>query len=464
MKTDGFVSRLVRARLPTETGDFFTAIYDGHDDKEHVVLTMGELERGGPVLVRIHSECFTGDVLGSHRCDCGEQLSESLRRIAAEGRGVVVYLRQEGRGIGLADKLRAYNLQDLGYDTVDANAELGHAPDLRDYGVAARILGDLGIGTVRLLTNNPAKIASLRDHGIEVSERVPLVMPAKAENRRYLLAKVERMGHLLEPRAEPDAALRPPAVHEASRPHQADELFDLLARAEAPARPQVTLSYAQSLDGSSAALGDRPLAISGAESLRFTHRLRAAHDAILVGIGTVLSDDPRLTVRGWPGTDPQPVVLDSRLRFPLDARLLEHPSRQVFIATTALANPARIARIESLGARVLVLPADAMGRVDLPALLEALHELGVRRLMVEGGGRVISQFLAQRLPDLLVLTIAPMIVRGIRAVDPLAPEAGRALARLEAPRYLEIGGDMVVWGKPCWTHEVAPPRGVEGPV
>ncbi|HVJ63394.1 MAG TPA: GTP cyclohydrolase II, partial [Tahibacter sp.] len=292
------------ARLPVDAGDFQMTVFDAYDGKEHVALTMGDVAAGSPALVRIHSECFTGDVLGSRRCDCGEQLTESLRRIAREGRGVVLYLRQEGRGIGLAEKLRAYNLQDRGFDTVDANIELGHAPDARDYGVAARILHELGVHAVKLMTNNPAKVAALTRLGVQVAARVPLIVPARPENKSYMVAKAKRMGHLLDALDLPDVkpallpALRRPAPAPVPTPDPAAELFDLIGRVAARHdRPFVTLSYAQSLDGSSAASGNRPLAISCSSSRRFTHRLRAAHDAILVGIGTVLADDPRLTVR-----------------------------------------------------------------------------------------------------------------------------------------------------------------------
>ncbi len=459
MNDPSSIIKVVRARLPVEVGEFHAEIYNGADGKEHVVLTIGHLDRHRPALVRVHSECFTGDVLGSRRCDCGDQLAESLRRIAAEGCGVLLYLRQEGRGIGLADKLRAYNLQDLGYDTVDANTQLGHAPDKRDYGVAAGILRDLGVVAVRLLTNNPAKVAGLSAHGIAVVDRIPLVTPVQPENRGYLRAKAERMGHLLaldggEVQAPPTSVRAP-----APPPGYAGEhdLFERLGRAELPLqRPFVTLSYAQSLDGSSAAVSDRPLAISNEHSLRFTHRLRAAHDAILVGIGTVLADDPRLTVRGVAGADPQPVVLDSRLRFPLDARLLGHPNRRVWIATTRQANPERVRRLEALGAEVLLLP-DNQGRVDLVALFAALRARGVERLMVEGGGRVITQVLGQRLLDLLVLTVAPIMVGGVRAVTALPGLSMQEHARIDRPGYLPLGGDMVVWGTPCWLRDGGQP-------
>lgn len=192
------VKRMVSTRIPTEEGEFQLVYYDNNqDDKEHLALVMGKVEGKSNVLVRLHSECFTGDVLGSRRCDCGEQLHRAMKMIAEAGAGAVIYLRQEGRGIGLLDKLRAYNLQDAGYDTVDANILLGHQADERDYTIAARILEDLGIKSVSLLTNNPTKIEHLRKLGIRVQQRVKIEAGVYADNFNYLLTKVQRMNHLL---------------------------------------------------------------------------------------------------------------------------------------------------------------------------------------------------------------------------------------------------------------------------
>jgi GTP cyclohydrolase II len=193
------VTRKVRTRIPTDYGDFQLCYYSNtQDKKEHLALFMGELSNTEPVLARIHSECFTGDVLGSRRCDCGEQLDKSLSVISQAGSGVLVYLRQEGRGIGLLEKLRAYNLQDGGLDTVDANLELGHEADARDYSLAALILSDLGVKSVQLITNNPGKIEALENSGIEVTERVSLDIAANPDNVSYLRTKAQRMNHILK--------------------------------------------------------------------------------------------------------------------------------------------------------------------------------------------------------------------------------------------------------------------------
>jgi 3,4-dihydroxy 2-butanone 4-phosphate synthase / GTP cyclohydrolase II len=197
------VERVSSARIPTDHGDFTSVAYEAHDGRTHVALVRGDIAAREDVLVRVHSECFTGDVLHSRRCDCGAQLERAIELIAAEDAGVVVYLRgHEGRGIGLRHKLEAYELQDRGYDTVDANLALGFAPDARTYGIGAAILRDLGVKRMRLLTNNPAKRAGLEGHGLEIAESVPLVTDPTPENLYYLQTKRDRFGHVLElPRA-----------------------------------------------------------------------------------------------------------------------------------------------------------------------------------------------------------------------------------------------------------------------
>jgi 3,4-dihydroxy 2-butanone 4-phosphate synthase/GTP cyclohydrolase II len=195
---DRLVERVVATRLPTAFGDFEVVGYRSLvDDKHHVALVKGDVEGVEDVLVRVHSECLTGDVFHSLRCDCGEQLESALAKIETEGRGVLLYLSQEGRGIGLLNKLRAYKLQEEGYDTVDANLRLGLPADLRDYGIGAQILVDLGLSSIRILTNNPKKIRGLEGYGLSVSAQVPIVHMPNPHNEAYLRAKAERMGHIL---------------------------------------------------------------------------------------------------------------------------------------------------------------------------------------------------------------------------------------------------------------------------
>ena len=194
------VERVAEARIPTEHGDFTAVSYRSKVDKdEHLAFVKGRITPQSPTLVRMHSECLTGDVLGSTRCDCGDQVNMALAAIGREGKGVFVYMRQEGRGIGIHNKLKAYALQDNGLDTGDANLELGFAPDLRHYGVGAQSLSDLGVGKLRLLTNNPKKVVGLESFGLELTDVVPIVAPVNQDNRKYLIAKLERMGHRLDP-------------------------------------------------------------------------------------------------------------------------------------------------------------------------------------------------------------------------------------------------------------------------
>ena len=471
------VERTVSARIPTADGAFCLHHFQSAwEEKKHLALVIGDAQ-GEDLLVRIHSECFTGDVLGSLRCDCGEQLTGAIQAIAAEGRGALVYLRQEGRGIGLEEKLRAYNLQDQGYDTVDANLLLGHQVDERDYTAAALILKELGVRSVRLLTNNPAKIEGLAALGIPVLERVPLQMPSNPENHAYLETKVARMRHIIQlngqsqpsERLPPDPAqayraqldglrariqshvraqqVGPPADptienNEGPRPTSAN------ATCQPTTRPFVTLSYAQSLDGCLTTRQGTSFPISAPDSLTMAHTLRAAHSAILVGIETALADDPALTVRLVPGDSPQPVIVDSHLRTPPTARLLlaETP---VWIATTEQAHPARRQRLEQAGAHIFTLPADENGRVDLAALLTRLGAEGVCSLMVEGGARILTSFLENRLADYAVITIAPVFLGGYQLIQSACAGAGfdAVMPRLQNVQQVQVMTDTVLWGE-----------------
>jgi 3,4-dihydroxy 2-butanone 4-phosphate synthase/GTP cyclohydrolase II len=197
LSKERFVHRVVETMLPTPDGEFQLIVYESSiDGQSHVALVLGDI-RQPPVLVRVHSQCLTGDVFGSYRCDCGPQLDSALKLIQQEGRGVILYLRQEGRGIGLVNKLKAYALQDKGMDTVEANRALGFDPDLRDYGIGAQILADLGLTEIRLMTNNPRKVVGLDGFGLSIAERVPLEVPATPANAKYLKAKRDKLGHLL---------------------------------------------------------------------------------------------------------------------------------------------------------------------------------------------------------------------------------------------------------------------------
>lgn len=439
------VQRTTTARIPTAEGTFQLCHYiDARDDKEHLALVMGQVQGHRGVLVRVHSECFTGDVLGSQRCDCGEQLHQAMRLIAQEGQGVLIYLRQEGRGIGLQEKLRAYNLQDQGYDTVDANLMLGHPVDDREYSAAAAILQDLEVVSIRLMTNNPAKIDDLTLLGVSIDERLPLVGTVTQDNAAYLTTKVQRMRHLLtlpqngnslQNDSQAETEFAPAHEHIAMLRHKGVTFH------AATGQPFITLSYAQTLDGTIGSASNGPMRISGAESLYVTHQLRAQHDAILVGIGTVLADDPRLTVRLAEGSHPQPIIVDSHLRLPLNARIWSHP-KLPWIATLDTETPAAQA-LQERGARLLRIPSTFNGQVDLSALFARLGDEGILTVMVEGGAVIIASLILNQLAHYAVVTIAPRYAPGVRVIAP----STQAIAMLQDVRYTRAGNDIVLWGE-----------------
>ncbi len=462
------VERTVTARIPTADGAFYLHHFrSAGDGKNHLALVLGEAE-GDDLLVRIHSECFTGDVLGSQRCDCGEQLTRAMQAIAAEGRGALIYLRQEGRGIGLEEKLRAYNLQDEGYDTVDANLLLGHQADERDYTAAALILQELGVRSVRMLTNNPAKIEGLAGLGIAVRERIPLQMPSNPESHAYLETKVARMRHIIRLNGQGGPEKREESEHVMHSQAEAYrlQLDGLRARIQShnggeakenrsknallfTPRPFVTLSYAQSLDGCLTTQQGTATPISSPASLTMTHALRSAHSAILVGIETVLADDPALTVRLVAGDNPQPVIVDSQLRTPPDARLLQGYGAPWIATTPGGARSSRRQRLEEAGARILTLPADEEGRVDLAALLACLGAEGIGSLMVEGGARILTSFLEGGLADYAVITIAPVFLGGYQMIQPAGTgeEFRGVMPRLQNVEQVQLVTDTVLWGE-----------------
>ncbi len=365
----------VRVPIPTPFGPFEIRAFEQDDGPVYLAMVHGDIGDGRDVLVRLHSECLTGDALGSLRCDCGVQLRLALRMIAAEQRGVLVYATgHEGRGIGLVNKLKAYVAQDGGADTVDANLILGMPVDSRDYTAAAAVLDLLGIRTVRLLTNNPTKVRGLRTAGISVQDVVALPTAPHHRNLRYLSTKATRMGHVrpslgsFDP--EPIGGSGNGDDPLAAVPSGAMQLLgDVRPHA---ARPYVVLKYAQSLDGRIAtATGDSKW-ISGETERRLSHALRAACDGVLVGVGTAIRDRPQLTVRMVPGASPNRIVLDSTLRLPVDSPVLG-PQAATTIVTTERADPAVRAALRARGARVEVVEADH-GRVDLVAALARLRQ------------------------------------------------------------------------------------------
>jgi GTP cyclohydrolase II len=440
------VDEVARLVLPTWAGEFDLRAFRGPSGGVYLLFQRGELGDGRGLLTRLHSGCLTGDAIGSLRCECGPQLRLAMQRIAAEGRGVLLYAPDhEGRGIGLVAKLMAYELQDHGHDTVEANRELGLPVDGRDYGEAAQALVLGGVRGVRLLTNNPAKVRALEQGGIEVEEVVPLQTAPHARNLRYLETKRQQLGHLA-PGGAPlaGAEISLDESWNASRNGHAIDVTPLVGSVRAQAgRPYVVLKYAQTLDGRIATAGGDAKWISGEAERRVSHAMRAACDAVLVGIGTVLRDDPQLTVRMVAGASPIRVVLDSCLRVPPDAAVLQ-PEAVTVVLTTPRSAPADREALRARRVRVEVVGEGPDG-VDLDQALARLAELGIRSLLVEGGARVITTLLRARAVDRVVLSLAPMLLgKGTEAVGDLgAAEVADAL-RLVSPTRYAAGPDLLI--------------------
>ncbi len=419
----------------TTFGEFELRAFELDSGDVYLALVRGDIGDGRSVLTRIHSECLTGDALGSLRCDCGTQLRAAARKIAAEGRGVLVYATDhEGRGIGLANKLRAYMLQESGADTIDANCRLGFPADGRNYDAAARCLGLLGVRSVRLLTNNPSKVEALTRAGIDVERSVPLQTSPHVRNVEYLHAKEARLGHLAPAGVPLDG----------NQIGEATNVTPLLGRPAASARrPYVVLKYAQTVDGRIATRRGDAKWISSEEERRISHGLRAACDAVLVGVETAIIDDPQLTVRMVPGSSPLRVVLDSTLRLPSTARLLDNRAGTVVI-TTESSSAKRRSALRERAVGVHVVDAGPRG-VDLASALQILLALGVGSLLVEGGARVITSFFAEKLVDRLVLGIAPAIMgTGIDSVGDLGVASVAETVRLTNRSVHQAGDDLLV--------------------
>ncbi|WP_026552346.1 GTP cyclohydrolase II [Arthrobacter sp. H20] len=401
------VERVVETVLPTRYGVFRMVGYRDSDDNEHVALVRGDIEGTSP-LVRVHSECLTGDTLGSYRCDCGEQLDASLQRISDEGAGIVIYVRgHEGRGIGLLEKLRAYALQDQGVDTVDANTSLGLPVDARDYEQSTEILRDLGVTRLRLLSSNPAKQEALESGGITVTSRSGLFIAQRPENADYIATKRARMRHDGEPVQDVWRQLTEGIVPQGSLHGLAADLltrYGPLVQAIRPDGRLVIGQLGQSLDGFIASRTGDARFVTGSEDREHLHRLRALVDAVVIGASTVTADDCLLTVRAVEGTNPVRVVLDPQGRIP-------HASA---VLTDGAAPTLWLVGSEA------VVPVDLAGHVGVKRLaredfephrlLELLADLGHPRVLVEGGGHTVSRFLEAGALDRLYLTSAPILV------------------------------------------------------
>jgi len=421
------VDRVVETVLPTKHGTFRLLGYRDTVGNEHAALVRGHFGDPGslepPPMVRLHSECLTGDALGSRRCDCGEQLDLAMALIAGAGAGAVIYVRgHEGRGIGLVEKLRAYALQDQGYDTVDANTMLGHPADARDYAAAAGILTDLGLHSIVLLSSNPAKQEAIEPFGIRVAARRSLIVDDRAENAAYLATKRARMNH-----DDPANLTLWDRLVSGSVPAQAVSsagrlLLDRYGPLVAAGPDTVIAQVAQSMDGFIASRTGHSRFVSGAQDREHLHRLRALVDGVIVGSSTVVNDNPQLTVRSVPGPNPTRVVLDPTGRVPISSGVLSdgaaptlwvratEASGAIDVSATAVSATAVSATRVSAHVREVRLPVDDDGRFQPEMVLSALREHGLRRILVEGGGATVSTFLSAGVLDRLFLTTAPLLI------------------------------------------------------
>jgi GTP cyclohydrolase II len=434
-------SEVAAVPIPTPYGEFQARAFETPSGHVHLALVVGDLGDGRSVLTRLHSECLTGDALGSLRCDCGVQLRSALRVVAAEGRGVLLYLGgHEGRGIGLVNKLRAYVEQDAGADTVDANLRLGLEADQRDYGDAATVLRSLGVRSVRLLSNNPAKAAGLRRHGVAVEALQPLGSAANRHNRVYLETKRARFGHV---RSIGAGLGEPPAA-----PVDVDRLLGVPS--PRPERPHVVLKYASTLDGRIATRTGDARWISGEPERQVAHAMRAGCDAVLVGVGTLLQDDPQLTVRMVPGASPLRVVLDSALRTPLTAKVLSDDAATVLLCRPD-ADPERRGALAAAGAMVREV-APGPGGLAVDDVLRVLRALGVASLLVEGGGRVLTSMLRAAVADRVVVSLSPTIIgAGVEAVGTMDVDRVADGIRLGNRSVFLAGEDVLL------AYDVLPP-------
>jgi 3,4-dihydroxy 2-butanone 4-phosphate synthase/GTP cyclohydrolase II len=428
--------------MPTPYGVFDARAFECPSGSIYLALVKGQVAGMSSVLTRLHSECLTGDTLGSLRCECGVQLRAAMRTIGAGDHGLLLYATgHEGRGVGLINKLRAYVEQDNGADTIDANVRLGLAIDDRDYADGASVIRALNLRSVRLLTNNPAKVEGLRGAGVEVVDVVGLATAAHARNLSYLRAKENRLGHR-----------RPTGV--AADLGVDDEPIDtsgLLGRVSPPLdRPYLVLKYAQTIDGRIATRTGDSKWISSEAERRISHALRAACDAVLVGVGTVIRDDPQLTVRMVPGISPQRVVLDSTLRVPLRAKVLQTDAPTTILSTDR-ADHGRRSSLKARDVKVRLVAPGPDG-VEVKAALAALREDGVESLLVEGGARVITSMLAAGVVDRLIVGVAPTIIgRGTESVGALGINRVVDGIRLTNRRMHALADDVLI----SWSVERA---------
>ncbi|MFW3145694.1 MAG: GTP cyclohydrolase II [Thermoplasmatota archaeon] len=383
----------VATRLPTEDGYFHIHLFTDSHGKEHIALVKGDVFQGENVLTRVHSECLTGDLFGSLRCDCGPQLHHAMRMIEEEDRGLILYLRQEGRGIGLKEKLKTYNLQDQGFDTVDANIELGHRAEERKYDVAARMLETLGVLSIRLLSNNPDKVRKLQSLGVRITDRIPIEPKVNTENLKYLRTKVQRMGHILDTRE----------LH----PHlpEIDDVVRFIRRAQEnkEGTPEITVLNIRTLNGRYPYLrgikaGERELSVRVLKE-----RLGTLHDALLIG-----SEDLE-TYHGFKdlvGPIRNVLIYDPRGEVNLSNSEHIHDELDVVFLHLGNMDDGKLRELEGKGFGIYDI-GNGSGRLSEEKLLELHPALGISSLITEGTNDVGAFFLEKGMADMKVHVILP---------------------------------------------------------
>ncbi len=422
------ITHEVDVRLPTDVADFRLHLYEDGKSKQHLALVLGDVSGREEVMTRIHSECLTGDLFGSLRCDCQSQLHQSLEMIAEEGVGVLIYLRQEGRGIGLLSKLHSYNLQDEGLDTIEANTALGYLPDAREYDVAFMVLKDLGVRSIRLLSNNPDKFRSFDKCGVGVTSMIPINPRVTKDNIRYLETKAERFHHLIDIEAN---SYHSPEI---------EKLLRFVNRALAPNGsngPLITLFFDQTLNGHVADPKlSRPPEISK-ELTALRYRLRSKHQAVLVD-----PRSPNLDPLNGEGNGPLMVIWDQDLQQVAQMDLTALHSNPLVLARTG-ADDGQGDLLERQGVQVAYVPPEG----HHGSILATLWARGISSIMVEGPPEVLLSMLFNEQVRLMIGLVGPYIS------EKMEPDRGGGFSLdrhlvFKEMNYLKIGSSLIYYGVP----------------
>ena len=406
-----------KAKLPTLHGIFNCYCFPD-ETHEHVAMVYGDITNKKNVITRIHSECFTGDLFGSMKCDCGEQLDAALKYIVSNGSGLVIYLKQEGRGIGLFNKLKAYELQDQNQlDTIESNHQLGFGTDLRSYTHAVQILNFFNINSIQLISNNPEKKSALNHAGITVNKMIELKTNVNPFNKNYLNTKKQKLHHKLT-----------------------------LSEQKKESKIMITAAYAQTINGTISLENFSPIQISNKDALHLTHKIRTNHDAILVGINTILTDNPRLTARSVQGSQPQPCIIDTHLRCDTTKNIFQHDKNPwIFTAST---DSKKIQKIEAAGGTIFQLKKTKKNLLDLNQIIVLLEKKNIKSLLIEGGRTILTQFLEEKLIDSFTITLSPEFLSGTNVLNMKSPlKLSNKVYLSELTSYL-LADNIIIEGVP----------------